>query len=144
MIFFSGLKGSNMKRSLIVLLFTALLSGCAGLGMATVGAVMYYKSQSHEVATVDIKAPANKVYNKAVDIVSNNPEIDIIQQDDTLMLLDINQDDTAATIKISQINRQVSQLTISADARENDGASRVLDGVFRICKELKVECKLSE
>ncbi|MFT5806873.1 MAG: hypothetical protein ACI9LG_001145 [Moritella dasanensis] len=33
-----------MKRSLIVLLFTALLSGCAGLGMATVGAVMYYKS----------------------------------------------------------------------------------------------------
>ncbi|MFT5806872.1 MAG: hypothetical protein ACI9LG_001144 [Moritella dasanensis] len=60
------------------------------------------------------------------------------------MLLDINQDDTAATIKISQINRQVSQLTISADARENDGASRVLDGVFRICKELKVECKLSE
>jgi len=133
-----------MKRSLIILLFTALMSGCAGLGVATVGAVMYYKSQSHEVATVDIKAPANNVYKTALNIVASNEAVDLVKRDDALMLLDIRQEDTAATIKIAKINGQVSQLTISADTSADKGSSRVLDGVFRICKELNVECKLSE
>ncbi|PKH06772.1 DUF3568 domain-containing protein [Moritella sp. Urea-trap-13] len=137
-----------MKKSLIVLLFTALfpalLSGCAGLGVATVGAVMYYKSQSHEVATVDIKAPAANIYNTALNIVNNNANVALVQQDDAAMLLDISQDDTAASIKVAQVSRSISQLTISADSSESDGASRVLEGVFKICKELNVECQLSE
>lgn len=133
-----------MKRSLIILLFTALVSGCAGLGVATVGAVMYYKNQNHEVATVDIKAPANNVYSTALNIVNSNPDVKIENQDDLAMLLDIRQVDTVATIKIVQINRKISQLTISADASSKNGSSRILEGVFRICKELNVECKLSE
>ncbi len=133
-----------MRKSLIILLFTTLLSGCAGLGVAAVGAVMYYKSQNHEVATVDIKASANKVYNAALNILNSNPDVEIENQDDSAMLLDIRQADTAATIKIAKINSNISQLTISADASDNNGVSSVLEGVFRICKELNVECELSK
>ncbi|WP_392339922.1 DUF3568 family protein [Moritella marina] len=141
-----------MKKNLIILLFTAfstaLLSGCAGLGAATVGAVMYYKSQSHEVATVDIKAPASNVYQTALKIVNSNENVDLVKQDDAAMLLDINQADTAASIKIAKVSNGLSQLTISADSStdggEDNANSRVLDGVFWICKELNVECRLSE
>jgi hypothetical protein len=141
-----------MKKNLIILLFTvfstALLSGCAGLGAATVGAVMYYKSQSHEVATVDIKSPASNVYQTALKIVNSNGNVDLVKQDDAAMLLDINQGDTAASIKIAKVSSGLSQLTISADssadASENNASSRVLDGVFKVCEELKVECQLIE
>jgi len=132
-----------MKKSLIILFFMTLISGCAGLGVATVGAVMYYKSQNHEVATVDIKASANNVYNAALNILNSNPDVGIENQDDSAMLLDIRQADTAATLKVAKINSNISQLTISADASVNNGVSRVLEGVFRICKELNVECELN-
>lgn len=132
-----------MKRTLIVLLFTALLSGCAGLGVATVGAVMYYKSQNHEVATVDIKAPAENIYKTAINIVNDNVNVEIVKQDAAAMLLDINQGGTAASIKVTSISKNMSKLIISADSSA-DSSSRVLEGVFRICKELKVECTLAE
>ncbi|CAM3076724.1 DUF3568 domain-containing protein [Moritella viscosa] len=132
-----------MRKNLIILFFMTLLSGCAGLGVATVGAVMYYKSQNHEVATVDIKASANNVYNAALNILNSNPDVEIENQDDSAMLLDIRQADTAATIKIAKINSHISQLTISADASDNNGVSSVLEGAFRICKELNVKCELS-
>ncbi|MGB0937141.1 MAG: lipoprotein [Colwellia sp.] len=58
-----------MKKILFSLFIVLSVSGCAGLGVATVGAVMYYKSQNHEVASVDIEASSTNVYNAVVSFV---------------------------------------------------------------------------
>lgn len=126
-----------------MLLASLSISGCAGLGVATVGAVMYYKSQNHEVASVDIDAPAKNVYQTAVEIATNNPNVEITGQDDALYLMDLNQNGKSASIKVSAINATFSKLTITSDATMKDEITP-LSAVLTICEDLNVKCALSK
>ncbi|MFA0442940.1 DUF3568 domain-containing protein [Vibrio sp. 10N.286.49.C2] len=130
-----------MKKIVMLLLTTVFLSGCAGV--ATVGAIVYYKSQNHEVASVDIQAPADKVYQVAIDTVSNNPAVSIVQQDDTMRMLDLRQSENSRSLKVAAVSATLSKLTITSDITETDGANP-LSGVLKICEELQVKCELSE
>ncbi|MEH6454392.1 MAG: DUF3568 domain-containing protein [Psychromonas sp.] len=132
-----------MKKIILILLASISVSGCAGIGLATVGAVMYYKSQSHEVASVDIEAPADKVYKTAVEILNKNPDVIIVNQDDSLKLLDLRQNDKSGSIKVSSINEKLSKLTITSDVTA-DNEVTPLSGVLKICKDLKVKCEVSD
>jgi uncharacterized protein YceK len=132
-----------MKKILLILLASLSLSGCAGVGVATVGAVMYYKSQSHEVASVDIEAPAKNVYQTAVDIVNNNPDIMIVNQDDSLKMLDLSQNGKSGSIKITALNSTLSMLTITSDITDKNEVTP-LSGILKICEDLNVKCTLSK
>jgi PBP1b-binding outer membrane lipoprotein LpoB len=132
-----------MKKLIMILLVTLSISGCAGVGIATVGAVMYYKSQSHEVASVDIEAPAQNVYQVAIDTVTKNPAIMIVNQDDSLNMLDLRQNGKNASIKILAINPKLSKLTITSDITGENEVTP-LSGVLKICEDLKVKCELSK
>ncbi|GLR77280.1 MULTISPECIES: DUF3568 family protein [Aliivibrio] len=132
-----------MKKIILILLASLSISGCAGVGVATVGAVMYYKSQSHEVASVDIEAPAKNVYQTAIDVVNQNPNVSIINQDDSLKVLDVRQNEKDGSIKVSAINSSLSKLTITSDVT-GDEEVNPLSGIFKICEDLNVKCELSK
>jgi len=132
-----------MKKIILILLASLSISGCAGVGVATVGAVMYYKSQSHEVASVDIEAPAKNVYQTAIDVVNQNPNVSIINQDDSLKVLDVRQNEKDGSIKVSAINSSLSKLTITSDVT-GDEEVNPLSGILKICEDLNVKCELSK
>jgi hypothetical protein len=132
-----------MNKILMVLLVLLSVSGCAGLGVATVGAVMYYKSQNHEVASVDIEAPSENIYRAVLNRVEGNSSIVIINKDDSAMLLDLRQNGNDGSIKVTALNAKVSQLTITSGLT-SDNESTPLMAVLKICKDLNVECKQSQ
>ncbi|AAZ25732.1 DUF3568 family protein [Colwellia psychrerythraea] len=132
-----------MNKILMVLLVVLSVSGCAGLGVATVGAVMYYKSQNHEVASVDIEAPSENIYRAVLKRVEGNSSIVIINKDDSAMLLDLRQNGNDGSIKVTALNAKVSQLTITSGLT-SDNESTPLMAVLKICKDLNVECKQSQ
>lgn len=132
-----------MKKFIIMLLVTLSVSGCAGIGIATVGAVIYYKSQNHEVASVDIEAPAENVYQAALNAAESNSSITIVNKDDSAMLLDLRQNENSGSIKVTALNSKVSQLTITSGVTDNNETTP-LSAVLKICKDLNVKCEQSK
>jgi hypothetical protein len=132
-----------MKKLIILLSLIISVSGCAGLGVATVGAVMYYKSQNHEVASVDISAPAKNVYMAAIDAVEGNSNVIILNKDDLSMQLDLLQNETNGSIKVMALTSAMTKLTITSGLTSEDETSPLI-AVLKICKDLQVECKQSQ
>lgn len=131
-------------KKIIMLLFVLLsVSGCAGLGVATVGAVMYYKTQNHEVATVDINAPAKNVYKAAIEAVERNASVDILNRDSSAMQLDLLQNENNGSIKVTALTSEKSKLTITSGLTSENEKSPLI-AVLKICKDLKIECKESK
>lgn len=129
----------------IIFVLVFFISGCAGLGVvtvATVGAVIHYKSLKHEVATVNLHAEAQKVYNVALQTIEKNKNAVITSKDDESRLIEISREDKTASMKVTAMRDGYSQLTITSDAGTDSksGTQLVLDGVLRVCKELNVEC----
>lgn len=129
-----------MKKLIILLSLIISVSSCAGLGVATVSAVMYYKSQSHEVASVDISAPAKNVYMAAIDAVEGNSNVVILNKDDSSMQLDLLQNETNGSIKVMALTSAMTKLTITSGLTSENETSPLI-AVLKICKDLKVECK---
>ncbi|AQS37328.1 hypothetical protein Sps_02170 [Shewanella psychrophila] len=127
-----------MKKLVIMLLISLSVSGCAGI--ATIGAVMYYKSQNHEVASVDIEAPAKNVYQVAIKTIQGKPNVTIVNKNDSAMQLDILKNETSGSIKVTALNSKLSQLTIVSDLTA-DNETTPLSAVLKICNELKVKCE---
>ena len=122
----------------MAVLFALLsVSGCAGVGVA---AVIYYKSQYHEVASVDINAPSEKVYAAVINFVEGNPGIAILNRDDSAMLLDLRQNETNGSVKVTAVNSKFSKLTITPGITSETETSPLM-AVLKICKEMKVKCK---
>ena len=132
-----------MKKIILLLSLILSVSGCAGLGVATVGAVMYYKTQIHEVASVDIKAPAENVYKAAIDAVEGNASVVIINKDSSAMQLDLLQNENNGSIKVMALSTEISTLTITSGLT-SENETTPLNAVLKICKDLKVECKESK
>jgi hypothetical protein len=132
-----------MKKLIILLSLIISVGGCAGLGVATVGAVMYYKSQNHEVASVDISASAKNVYMAAIDAVEGNSNVVILNKDDSSMQLDLLQNETNGSIKVMALTSAMTKLTITSGLTSENETSPLI-AVLKICKDLNVECKESK
>ncbi|QQX81950.1 DUF3568 domain-containing protein [Shewanella sp. KX20019] len=130
-----------MKKLIALLFVVVSISGC--IGIATVGSVMYYKSQHHEVASVDIKAPANNVYNAVLNAVEGNSNIVLVNQDDVAMLVDLRQNENDGSIKVRELSAKLSQLIITSGLTAENETTPLM-AVLKICKDLKVECKQSQ
>ncbi|GIU07412.1 hypothetical protein TUM4261_12410 [Shewanella sp. c952] len=130
-----------MKKLIMILLVAYSVSGC--VAVATVGSVMYYKSQNHEVATVDIKAPSKNVYAAVLKAVKNNPNVVLVDKDDDYMLVELRQNDNDGSIKVTAINSELSQLAITSGIT-SDNEVTPLKAVLKICKDLGVECKANQ
>ncbi|PKG58607.1 DUF3568 family protein [Shewanella sp. GutDb-MelDb] len=130
-------------RNVFLMSFIALsLCACIAVGAATLGAVTYYKSAKHEVATVNINATPDNIYRVALQTIKRNSLLKVVSQDEKNHLIELTKGDLSASLKVFRVDPQVSQLLITSEINADRSTRLVLDGVFRICQQLKVDCTL--
>lgn len=89
------------------------------------------------VATVVLSVPADRVYAKASELAHRNPSVQVLADDPVQRRLDEAEGADRVALTVQVLNRTVSQLVILGSAT---AASRTVEAVLRVCKELNKTC----
>jgi hypothetical protein len=101
----------------------------------------------YDVASVILEAQADKVYDTALKALkSHSPEVTITDNDAKKMLIKFTNGAQIASLQVTSLGPKVTQLMIASNAMENgqSGASIVVQGVMKVCKEMNVTCTVEE
>ena len=98
-----------------------------------------------EVVTVILDAPAQHVFNVALNTIQKNQDVRLVNSDPQKMILKISQDDQMATLSIQSLSDDTAQLIIVGTAvqGQNPQTTRIINGVMRLCDELQKSCQLA-
>src|SRR5215470_16454364 len=98
----------------------------------------------YDFASVILEAPADKVFATALELARKNPSVRVVMEDAGQRRLQIAEGDRTATLNVVPFDDHVSQLLIAGKAGpgEDSTASRVVQAVLRVCKEMNKECQL--
>jgi hypothetical protein len=98
-----------------------------------------------EVVTVILDAPAQRIFDVAVNAIQKNQNISIVDFDQPKMTIKISQGDQVASLSIKQFSKDTAQLIIVGTAAPGQipQTTRIVDGVMRLCADLGKECKLA-
>lgn len=98
----------------------------------------------YDIATVILSARADRVYATAVRLIGHNPRVHIISEDATRRKVEFGDGQRSAGLTVTPLSDRLSQLLVASSVRpgEESGASIVVDGVLRVCREMKVACHL--
>jgi hypothetical protein len=98
-----------------------------------------------EVVTVILDAPAQRVFNVALNTIQKNQNVNLVSSDPQKMTLKISQDDQMATLSIQSLSDDTAQLIIVGTAvpGQSPQTTRIVDGVMRLCGELQKSCQLA-
>ncbi len=97
----------------------------------------------YDVATVVLAAGAAGVYDNAIKALKANPQITIAKQDAKKGKIQFRKGEMVAGLQITSLGDKLTQLVIASSAGDAGSASStslVVDGVLRICREMKIEC----
>ena len=113
----------------------ALVAVALGLGLSAAGC-------SSMRASVEINAPADKVWASVVSHVKARTDLTLTQQDPSSMLVQFSKGGQVAGVKVNAMGDNLSQLLISSahTGTQQNAADLVVDAVLRICGEMKVQC----
>jgi len=100
--------------------------------------------QVTQVATVVLDAPAKRVYEVATNATNRNEKVTVVSNDPATKTIVLKEADQSATLKVTALNKNVSQLMIvgSAPAGENPQTTRIVNAVMRLCGDLGKTCQL--
>ncbi len=105
---------------------------------------MTQKSSSggYDVATVVLAANSTGVYDHAIKALKAHPEFTITKQDSKKGKIQFRKGEIVAGLQITSLGDKLTQLVIASSAVDGAGSGTplVVDGVLRVCKEMKVEC----
>ena len=98
-----------------------------------------------EVVTVILDAPAQRVYDVAINTIQQNQNVKVVSSDQQKLALKISQDDQVATLTINPLSEDTSQLIIVGTAvpGQSPQTTRIVDGVMRLCNQLGKSCRLA-
>jgi len=98
----------------------------------------------YDFATVILEAPADKVFATVLEMARKNTAVRVVMQDPAQRRFQIAEGDRMATLNVVSFSDDVSQLLIAGHAGpgEDSTASRVVQAVLRICKEMNKECQV--
>jgi hypothetical protein len=98
----------------------------------------------YDVATVVLEAKADKVYATALSSLKSHPGITVIKNNDQQRKIDFTNGQQDASLQATPLGDKLTQLVIASNltATEPSATSLVVQGVMKVCGELKVECKL--
>lgn len=98
-----------------------------------------------EVVTVILDAPAQRVYDVAINTIQQNQNVKVVGSDQQKLALKISQDDQVATLTINPLSDDTSQLIIVGTAvpGQSPQTTRIVDGVMRLCNQLGKSCRLA-
>ena len=93
-----------------------------------------------DAATVMLEASADKVYSVAVKLVRENPDLQLLWQDDARQAIAFSRGDQSASLKVSSLNDNLCQILVASTYGQPGGTSLVVEGILRVCKQMGVEC----
>jgi hypothetical protein len=98
-----------------------------------------------EVVTVILDAPAQRIFNVALNTIQKNQNVNLVSSDPQKMTLKISQEDQMATLSIQSLSDDTAQLIIVGTAApgQSPQTTRIVDGVMRLCGELQKSCQLA-
>ncbi len=97
----------------------------------------------YDVATVVLAASPAGVYDHAIKALKANSEITIAKQDAKKGKIQFRKGEMVAGLQITPLGDKLTQLVIASsagDASSAGSSSLVVDGVLRVCREMKIEC----
>jgi hypothetical protein len=98
----------------------------------------------YDVATVVLEAKADKVYATALSSLKAHPGITVTMNNDTVRKIDFTNGQQDASLQATPLGDKLTQLVIASNltASEPSATSLVVQGVMKVCAQLKVECTL--
>lgn len=97
-----------------------------------------------QVATVILDVPAKRVFEVATNATNRNQNVTVVSNDPASMTIKVKEGDQSATLAVSALNKNVSQLMIvgSAPAGENPQTSRIVNAAMNLCNDMGKKCEV--
>jgi len=99
----------------------------------------------YDVATVVIEAPAQKVYDTAIQrLQAHSDQVKVIDQNARRRVVAFTNGTQTASLQANMLGDKLTQLVVAStlDPAEPSATSMVVKSIQNICSELKVECTL--
>ncbi len=99
----------------------------------------------YDVATVVIEAPAQKVYEAAMQRVqAHTPAVTVVKEDDKKRELAFTDGIQTASLQANPLGDKLTQLVVAStlNPAEPSATSLVVKSIQNVCTELKVQCTL--
>ena len=99
----------------------------------------------YDVATVVVEAPAQKVYETALQrLQAHSAEVKIMKQDDKKREVTFSNGIQNAGLQANPLGEKLTQLVVAStlEAAQPSATSLVVKSIQNVCAELKVECTL--
>jgi hypothetical protein len=95
-----------------------------------------------DVATVILNADAAKVYATAVGMLHKSTVVHVTAEDATSRSVQFSNGQRSAGITVTDLGTRLSQLLVASTTipGQDSATMQVVDGVLRVCKEMKVTC----
>jgi hypothetical protein len=95
-----------------------------------------------DVATVILKADATKVYTTTVSLLRKNRSVHIVAEDANDRTVEISNGTRSAGITVTELGSRLSQILVASAVMpgQDSATMRVVDGILRVCQEMKVTC----
>ncbi len=128
----------------LILAVAGLLGGCVATMFVAAETVVYLNTDRQTTATVNLDADADKVYQKALNMINNNPKLLITRQADASRYVEFSEVEKSASLRIIPISDHACQLTITSASPvvKQSTTNMVLMAVERMCKELNITCRV--
>jgi hypothetical protein len=96
----------------------------------------------YDVATVVLEAKADKVYTTALSSLKAHPGITVTKNNDQQRKIEFTNGQQYASLQATPLGEKITQLVIASTltSSEPSATSLVVQGVMKVCGELKVEC----
>jgi hypothetical protein len=103
--------------------------------------------QGYDVATVVLMANADKVYETALtSLKTNHPDVTINSSNAKKREIKFSKGDQIASIQATPLGDKLTQLVVASNLTgvQPDATSVVVQGVMKVCDQMKVVCTLSQ
>jgi len=96
----------------------------------------------YDVATVMLDADAGKVFAVALDRALHNPKVTVVSRDAVARRLELQSGTRMAGLTVNALGTGLSQLLVASvrPPGEPSSTAQIVDGILRICTQMKVQC----
>jgi hypothetical protein len=141
------MKPSRQLFALLTPLALTIVGGCSALPGGKVvesATVVYTAGSSHFTAAVEVPLQASDVFAMLVSVVTENPDVQVVNRKDNALLIEVAKDDKRLTGQVTKFGSDRSLLYVWADAGASGltGRELAITVVETICNELDVAYEL--
>ena len=100
----------------------------------------------YDVATVVLMANADKVYETALSSIKSHPDVTINSSDAKKREIKFSKGDQVASMQATPLGDKLTQLVVASNltGMQPDATSVVVQGVMKVCDQMKVVCTMAD